>query len=201
LDAATDCLFRFGIKLVGGGKWLDRPDEDGIYAAFLDPNFGGDDAWSLQIWDIKALWDGGKFLLVAEDNASLRSTTNSTERMWDMIDQYGCKCLIYEGNSGGVVLGENFAKERPGFPAIEVLTTGASKIPMTDRAAYYCEQGVVCVPDDWEGIEEMQQFSTSKREAITGHDDRVMAMSVGFSQLEAIADALAIGVVQGGFIS
>jgi hypothetical protein len=61
----------------------------------------------------------------------------------------------------------------------------------TDRVAIKLEHRKLIYPPDWKGIEELSNFSAAKREAVYGHDDRVMALTIA----EAWATQVVVGNV------
>jgi phage terminase large subunit-like protein len=147
----------------------------------VDPNFGGDDRFVAQVWDLS----GGVPSLVAEYAEAQRSVELSTMAVLDFCDRYKPVLVAVEGNSGGKVVLENLSKRRPFVRFENINTSRVSKVTNTDRIAIAVEQSEAIYPKDWEGVREMKYFSLREREAITGHDDRVMAMAMAFAVLDA----------------
>jgi hypothetical protein len=125
--------------------------------------------------------------LVAEYAEAQRSVELSTVAVLDYCDRYKPLLVAVEGNSGGKVVLENLSKRRPFVRFENINTSRVSKVTNTDRIAIAVERGDVIYPKDWEGIREMKAFSLKEREAITGHDDRVMAMAMAFAVMEDAA--------------
>jgi hypothetical protein len=153
------------------------------YIIGVDPNFGGSDRFVSQVWDITS----GVCSLVAEYAEAQRSVELSNYEVLKQCQQYRPVMVGVEGNSGGKVVLENLSKRDPYTRFVGIQTTRVSKVTNTDRIAIAIEQGEAIYPPGWEGIREFKSFSLREREAVTGHDDRVMAMAVAFAVLgEAI---------------
>jgi hypothetical protein len=99
--------------------------------------------------------------------------------------------VAVETNSGGAIVRENLCKIRPQFRIEGFTTTRASKMVGTDRVAIRLEQRKLIYPPEWKGIEELSNFSAANREAVYGHDDRVMALTIA----EAWATQVVVGNV------
>jgi hypothetical protein len=162
------------------GGWAE-PVSGHRYVIGVDPNFGGDDRFVAQVWDLS----GGVPSLVAEYAEAQRSVELSTMAVLDFCDRYKPVLVAVEGNSGGKVVLENLSKRRPFVRFENINTSRVSKVTNTDRIAIAVEQSEAIYPKDWEGVREMKYFSLREREAITGHDDRVMAMAMAFAVLDA----------------
>lgn len=149
------------------------------YLIGIDPNFGGSDRFVSQVWDIT----GSVVCLVNEYAESQRSVELSSHAVLEQIAKYKPVMVGIESNSGGKVVLEQLSKRSP-FTRFEgIQTTRVSKVTNTDRIAIAIEQGEAIYPENWEGMRELKAFSLREREAIQGHDDRVMAMAVAFALL------------------
>lgn len=176
----------FNAQAVDGqsiGAWAE-PAAGHRYVMGVDPNFGGDDRFVAQVWDIT----DGCPSLVAEYAEGQRSVELSTVAVLDYCDRYKPQIVAVEGNSGGKVVLENLSKRRPFTRFENINTSRVSKVTNTDRIAIAVERGEVIYPADWEGIREMKAFSLREREAETGHDDRVMAMAMAFAVMDSIVE-------------
>ncbi|MEM9452468.1 MAG: hypothetical protein AAGA75_28670 [Cyanobacteria bacterium P01_E01_bin.6] len=162
------------------GEWTDS--EIGCcYLMGIDPNFGGDDFFVCQVWEVSKT----PARLVAEYRESGRSTEYSQSRVGELIDKYSPSLVAVESNSGGKVILERLIKLRPMIHFEGVNTSRQSKVVNTDRVAIAIEQGEVIYPPDWEGIREMKKFALKGREAISGHDDEVMAFAAAWAWRDA----------------
>ena len=176
----------FNAQAVDGqaiGDWAE-PSAGHRYVMGVDPNFGGDDRFVAQVWDIT----DGCPSLVAEYAEGQRSVELSTVAVLDYCDRYKPQIVAVEGNSGGKVVLENLSKRRPFTRFENINTSRVSKVTNTDRIAIAVERGEAIYPADWEGIREMKAFSLREREAETGHDDRVMAMAMAFAVMDSIVE-------------
>ena len=176
----------FNAQAVDGqaiGDWAE-PLAGHRYVMGVDPNFGGDDRFVAQVWDIT----DGCPSLVAEYAEGQRSVELSTVAVLDYCDRYKPLMVAVEGNSGGKVVLENLSKRRPFTRFENINTSRVSKVTNTDRIAIAVERGEAIYPADWEGIREMKAFSLREREAETGHDDRVMAMAMAFAVMDSIVE-------------
>ena len=160
------------------GAWAE-PVAGHKYVIGVDPNFGGDDRFVSQVWDITS----GVCSLVDEYAEAQRSVELSTYAVLDQCTRYKPVLVAVEGNSGGKVVLEQLSKRDPYTRFVGIQTTRVSKVTNTDRIAIAIEQGEAIYPPGWEGIREFKTFSLREREAVTGHDDRVMAMAVAFAVL------------------
>ena len=77
-------------------------------------------------------------------------------------------------------LGKQLLVARSSLRFEKVNTSAVSKRVDTDRLAIALEGGTVRYPLDWQGIEEMKNFSTKNRKAVAGHDDCVMAWAAAW---------------------
>jgi len=161
------------------GEWSD-PVFAKSYLFGIDPNFGGDDAFSCQVWDISDI----PYQLVAEYKQSNASITSSINQCSKLVDKYTPVLVAVETNGGGRTVQERLIEHFPGVRIEAVTTTKNSKIINTDRIAIALEEGLIQFPPDWDGIDELRSFSSYSREAITGHDDSVMAWAVAFAYIE-----------------
>ena len=165
------------------GAWAG-PVAGHRYVMGVDPNFGGDDRFVAQVWNITH----GVPSLVAEYAEGQRSVELSMVAVMDYCDRYKPLLVAVEGNSGGKVVLENLSKQRPFTRFENINTSRVSKVTNTDRIAIAVERGEAIYPADWEGIREMKAFSLREREAETGHDDRVMAMAMAFAVMDCIVE-------------
>lgn len=154
------------------------------YLAGIDPNFGGDDYFRCQIWDITS----APAALVAEYAEKQRTTSYSQIKALELIDEYSPVMVAVESNSGGKIVLERLIEARPFIHFEGVSISRQSKIVNTDRIAIALEQGDVIYPPDWAGINEMKKFTLSDRCAVSGHDDAVMAWAAAWALLEKASE-------------
>lgn len=164
------------------GGWSD-PVEGHDYIVGIDPNFGGDDFFRCQVWDVGVFPSS----LVREYAEHGRSVDYSISQVLRLIDEYSPRLVAIESNSGGKVILEHLIKDRPFVRFEGVNTSRQSKIVNTDRIAIAVEQSEVIFPPGWEGIQEMKRFSLKGREASNGHDDAVMAFAVAWAWIEEVS--------------
>lgn len=174
------------------GSW--KPPANGRkYLAGLDPNFGGSDFFTLQIWDITER----PYQLVRQYRSNSGATVAYHEAFVKIIlKQYKPVITAVEINTGGKIVLENLIRDCSDLRFEAVLTSTASKPVNTDRIAVALESLDVIYPPDWEGCSEHQSasgemvsgelynFSALSRAATVGNDDTVMAWAIAFSKLE-----------------
>lgn len=166
------------------GQWRP-PQPKRCYLAGIDPNFGGNDFYVCQIWDVTTT----PYSLVAHYRDSQRSNEYNEQKTLELIDSYLPGVVAIEKNSGGAIILEQLRKKRPRLRVEPVTTSRTSKIVHTDRLALATEFRQVVYPKDWIGIQEMKRFSLATREASTGNDDSIMAWAAAWVWLEdAIAE-------------
>jgi hypothetical protein len=161
------------------GRW-EEPVEGGLYVMGIDPAFGtGGDYFVAQVWRV----DNLPYRLVAEWRDNTLSIVASQARVVDLIRRYSPAVVAIETNSGGAVLREQLIMALPDVRVEGVVHTHASKRINTDRLAYMLQRHMLQYPRDWHGINEMRQFGLEPRQAMSGHDDCVMAAAVAFAWL------------------
>lgn len=169
------------------GLWLS-PQPNKRYLIGVDPNFGGDKHFVCQVWDIKQR----PYRLVHQYREREQVIVSSIEKVAAIARKYPPYLLAVEINTGGKIVAERLMEKLPGVKICPVLTSEGSKKINTDRIAIALEEGLIQYPADWSGIEEMRAFSKTRRRAITGYDDSILAWAVAFAYLE---EALAIATV------
>lgn len=194
LPSSSGSLFNMErVRELATGQWRS-PVWGGKYLMGIDPNFGGDDYYTALVWDISR----HPFSLVHQLRVNGRTNQYTETKVIEVIDKYKPVLIAIEANSGGVVLMEHLMNLRPGYRIEKVTTSRVSKQINTDRIAIAIESGDVQYPADWafcgETIEgdrryppEASQFSAANREAVTGHDDTVMAFAVAWAWVEDAA--------------
>jgi len=163
------------VNLFGIGSW-SPPKLDRVYLAGIDPNFGGTDYFCMLIWDVTE----APYQLVCQYRDNKHSNSYHQEKVLQLLDAYQPAITAIESNSGGAVILEDLIIARSSLRFEKVNTSAVSKRVNTDRLAIALEGGTVCYPPDWEGIEEMKNFSTKERKAVAGHDDCVMAWAAAW---------------------
>lgn len=158
------------------GSWT-APTAGRRYLVGVDPNFGGNDYFVVLVIDCTE----PTVSLVAEFAENNRSSSYCQGKLAEIIKTYRPLVVSIETNSGGIIIAEQLIKAFPHVALEGVTTTRNSKIVNTDRVAIAVEQGLITYPKDWAGISEMLNFSAQKREAVQGHDDRVMALAVALA--------------------
>ena len=163
------------VNLFGTGSW-SPPKLDRVYLAGIDPNFGGTDYFCMLIWDVTE----APYQLVCQYRDNKHSNSYHQEKVLQLLDVYQPAITAIESNSGGAVILEDLIIARSALRFEKVNTSAVSKRVNTDRLAIALEGSTVCYPPDWEGIEEMKNFSTKERKAVAGHDDCVMAWAAAW---------------------
>lgn len=187
-------LFKINlIPLLATGNW-EEFNPGSRYLAGIDPNFGSDDYFCLQVWDITKR----PYKLVKQYRRNQSSNTYNLMMSVAILKQYNPTITAVEDNSGGAVILENLMSRCPNLRIEKVTTTGKSKIINTDRVAYLLENQEIIYPSDWEGCSdhedesgnslkgEFYQFSASERKALKGHDDTIMSAATAFAWLEEV---------------
>lgn len=172
------------------GKWQE-PQQDRYYLICVDPNFGaiGEDYYCLQVWDITKI----PVSLVYEYRNNSNGSEQHHKQTLNAIDTYFTQTpgmVVFERNSGGLPMAERVQSDRPNIQVETVNTGRLSKRQNTDRIALMVEQNECSFPPNWIGIQEMKKFSRIDRVAMSGHDDCVMAMSVGMALVEEARSAI-----------
>lgn len=174
------------------GSW-QSPKPERKYLAGLDPNFGGGNFFTLQIWDITER----PYQLVKQYRSNSGATVAYHEAFARLIlNQYRPAITAVERNTGGKIVLENLIRDCPHLRFDAVLTSDTSKPVNTDRIALSLEALDVIYPPDWEGCAEhesetgelvageLYNFSALTRKATVGNDDAVMAWAIAFARLE-----------------
>lgn len=172
------------------GGWL-TPQYGRAYVAGIDPAFGSNDFFNLQIWDITTQ----PYDLVAEYRANLKTKDYNLSQSIALIDQYNPSFLVCEVNGGGALILEELIKLRPHLSVAGCNTTNASKLLHTDRLTLLLERRALSFPPDSGFAIDAPHFTeynngrTRTRQAESGfHDDGVMCAAVAFSALEAATE-------------
>lgn len=172
----------------GIGQW-QPPELDQNYLIGVDPNFGGDDYFVFQVWKVTE----EPYALVHEYRQQNQSILGSIEALGVVIEAYAPTVVSIEKNGGGQTIVEAIIGRYPGTLVEPIVTGQTSKKINTDRIAIAVDSRKVIYPKDWQGINEMLDFSKIERVGINNHDDCVMAFAVGFAMLET--------ALQGGLVS
>lgn len=159
-----------------------RPVHNRRYLWGIDPNYGGDDSFVAQAWDISSL----PYSLAYEYRKNRTPATTSIRAIMPFIRRYPPLIIGIEINSGGKVIAENLAEKMPDIRIQGILSTNSSKIINTDRISLFVEERAINYPKDWAGRDEMKKFSKDTRRAIADHDDCVMAMASAFACLDLV---------------
>ena len=163
------------VNMFAIGSWLP-PKVNRVYLAGIDPNFGGTDYFCMLIWDVAE----APYQLVCQYRDNSHSNSYHQEKVLQLLDSYQPAITAIESNSGGAVILEDLIVARSSLRFEKVNTSAVSKRVNTDRLAIALEGGTVYYPPDWEGIEEMKNFSTKERKAVAGHDDCIMAWAAAW---------------------
>jgi hypothetical protein len=148
----------------------------------IDPNYGGDDFFVAQAWDVSSV----PHKLVYEYRKSNTPVTTTIRALAPYFKRYPELIVGIESNSGGTVVAENIQEKLPGLNIQKVLSTKSSKVINTDRLALMVEEGSIEFPPNWAGISEMKKFSKEERRAISEHDDTIMAMAAAFACIDLV---------------
>jgi hypothetical protein len=192
LPESGGSLFKINlIPLLATGDW-EEADLRNRYLVGIDPNFGSDDYFCLQVWDISKR----PYRLVKQYRKNRTSNTYNLMISVAILQQYKPIITAVEDNSGGAVILENLMARCANLRIEKVTTTGKSKIVNTDRIAFLLENQEIVYPSDWEGCAnheddsgntlkgELYQFSALERKALKGHDDTIMSAAAAFAWLE-----------------
>jgi hypothetical protein len=175
-DAPNGGLFDMPVaKAMAYGSW-QGPKKGRRYLVGIDPNFGGKDNFVAQVWDCTE----SPVALAAEYAEADRTIETSVESVSRLIEDYGPEIVAVESNSGGRIVLEQLIRLFPSVRIEGVTTTAASKKVNTDRIALAIESREVTYPPEWQGLTEMMHFGLMQREALSGKDDRVMAMAAAW---------------------
>lgn len=171
---------------------LARPVHNRRYLWGIDPNYGGEDDFVAQAWDISS----APFSLAYEYRKNKTPVSTSIRAIMPFIRRYPPLIIGIEINSGGKVIAESLAEKMPDIRIQGVLSTNSSKIINTDRLSLMVEERSVVFPKDWAGVSQMKLFSKDTRKAIADHDDTIMAMASAFACLDLVhsRDAIAPSV-------
>lgn len=169
-----------------------RPVHNRRYLWGIDPNYGGDDSFVAQAWDVSSV----PYSLAYEYRKNRTPVSTSIRAIMPFIRRYPPLIVGIEINSGGKVIAESLAEKMPDIRIQGVLSTNSSKIINTDRLALFVEERTINYPKTWAGCDEMKKFSKDTRKAISDHDDCVMAMASAFACLDLVhtRDAIAPSV-------
>lgn len=159
-----------------------RPVHNRRYLWGIDPNYGGDDYFVAQAWDVSSV----PYILAYEYRKNKTPVSTSIRAIAPFLRRYPPLIIGIEINSGGKVIAENLAEKMPDLRIQGVLSTASSKIINTDRIALFVEERSVNFPKNWAGMAEMKLFSKDTRKAVSGHDDGIMAMASAFACIDLI---------------
>jgi len=148
----------------------------------IDPNYGGDDYFTAQAWDISTV----PYKLAYEYRKNKTPVSTSIRALIPFIRRYSPLIIGVEINSGGKVIAENLAEKMPDIRIQGILSTKSSKIINTDRLKLFVEESAINYPKTWEGVEEFKKFSKDDRRAVSGHDDTIMAAASAFACLDLV---------------
>lgn len=176
------------VKAAETGQWMP-PIPRRKYLAAVDPSFGGEDFYTLQIWDVTST----PYQLVREYREHLKSKAYNLEKTVELLNQYRPAVVGVEGNGGGSLIAQELDQLLRTTPVETITTTNTNKITNTDRIALLLERGWVAFPPGCSLASELLNFRETlsgtrrTREAATGHDDGVMAMAIAFSLLGQVS--------------
>jgi hypothetical protein len=166
------------------GQWMSTPEAGHSYLSCIDPNYGGQNFWVCQIWDITK----APFRLVAQYRENYKKPLYCRTKSMELIKRFNAVFLAVEADNGGVVIAEQISAEMPQLHVEITRTSQMSKIVNTDRITQNVEAGDVVFPSDWIGIKEARNFSALNRAAIVEsddlNDDTITCWAAGFAWLE-----------------
>lgn len=173
------------IDVAAKGCWVSPLSRN--YLAGIDPNFGGDDFFVTQVWDVTDL----PYQLVAEYRNNRRSKDYNLAQTLKLLDDYNPAVTSCETNGGGSLILEELTKLRSHLTILGVATTATSKICHTDRIGLLLERNALVFPQECSFNQEAKHFvettngKTRSRAAESGyHDDGVMAAAIAFANLD-----------------
>lgn len=158
---------------------FEHPNEYGRsqYLAGIDPNFGGDNYFVLQIWRIA----NGLYHLAHEYAVNAGSIDTAIEQAAVILMNYKPYVTTVETNGGGQVVLEQLNKRTRGLNIEGLYTTHDNKIQNTDRLSLFLTFRMLRIPIESRLHSEMPNFDPIARKAIVGYDDAVMAASHALS--------------------
>lgn len=161
------------------------PAKGRVYLAGIDPNFGGNDYFVCQIWDVTT----PPFRLVHQYRSAQTTNSMAISQVIQVLQRYRPELVAVEANSGGAIVREQLIQALPYLRIESVVHTVGSKRVNTDRLAMLIESRQLRFPAEWEGIEECKRFGYQDRQALSGHDDCIMAAAVAFAWLTEVIPA------------
>jgi hypothetical protein len=191
IPSSTGSLFNMAaVKRQAIAKW-ESPFPRRRYLLGVDPSFGGEDYYTALVFDVTQ----HPYRLVHQYRENKKANAHYESKIIEIIKAYRPHLTAIESNSGGIVLIEHLQGKMPGLRIEKVSHSNVSKRVNTDRIAISIENGDVIYPPDWEFCSEStsgntryqseaSQFLASTRQAITGHDDTVMAFAVAFAWID-----------------
>lgn len=163
-----------------------EPQAGAKYFAGLDPNFGGDDAFTLSMWQHL----GDSFRLVNELSLARKGKQYCLEHAIAMLEAYRPEVVTIESNGGGILYADEITASLPYLRVETLHTSNQNKIANTDRLALYMERRQIIFPPDSILAHELPHFvetargATRTREAEAGfHDDAIMATAIALSNV------------------
>jgi hypothetical protein len=188
LDFGVSGRFVFDLEKIEQlsiGAW-QAPQFAHRYLAGIDPSFGGEDFFTVRIWDITKL----PYQLVAEFRQNFKSKDYYVEQTLTLLDRYKPVLTGIETNSGGALYFQDLIKQRPRMTIAGLNMSGTSKPVHTDRLVLMAERSELNFPPDaaTEYLHFVEHISKSRtRKAEAGyHDDTVMADAVAFAFIDEV---------------
>lgn len=186
-EVSTTSIFQANyIQRSQRATW-EEPKPRHRYIAGIDTNQGGDDYFTVHIWDVTR----APYRLVAEYRQNRRTKDYNLAQSIITLEPYNPVCISVETNGGGALYLEEFVKLRSGWKWEGVCTTHTSKFTNTDRLVLLLERDQLEMPVGCALAEEMPHFvesnsgKTRTRDAESGwHDDTIMSSAVCFANLD-----------------
>lgn len=188
LDFGVSGRFVFDLEKIEQlsiGTW-QPPQFAHRYLAGIDTSNGGEDFFTVRIWDITKL----PYQLVAEYRQNFKSKDYYLEQTVTLLDRYKPVLTGIETNSGGALYFQDLIKQRPRMTIVGLNMSSTSKPVHTDRLVLMTERSELNFPSDaaTEYLHFVEQIGKSRtRQAETGfHDDTVMADAVAFAFIDEV---------------
>lgn len=195
------------------GAWSE-PKPHRQYLAGIDPSFGGEDFFTVRVWDVTR----PPYRLVAQYRDRQKTIDFFIQKAAALLTPYsrsrsfmiGC-----ETNSGGALVQQELTRLKPMWRVECVVMSNASKMLHTDRLVLMLERNHLHFPPEPEnvldednpetinlvGVSEYAHFveefsgATRTRKSESGfHDDTVLADGVAFSLIDELPKAIRGGV-------
>jgi hypothetical protein len=129
------------------GAW-QLPRLNNVYLAGLDPAFGGQDYYTVRVWDVTM----PPYQLVAQYRDRYRSKDFFIEKTLELLDPYRPAMMGVEVNGGGGLYLQELLTARPGWTIEGINSTNQSKALHSDRLVLMLERDQLIFPIEPEDV-------------------------------------------------